>query len=378
MYSIGDKLLANRGHGSGFDFLRLALASCVLLSHCAQIYMGNESLLLDSSFWLFHYAILPMFFALSGFLVTASAFRNSIRDFVFHRALRIVPALAVEICLSALILGPLLTTHTLAEYYSSAKTFIYFTNIFGWVHYELPGVFETNPLSGVVNGSIWTIPHEIACYVIIVLLMSVGALKKPVLLIALAGAMLAVAGLARITLGKVGMQELVGPNMSDILSQMTRLLPYFVLGCATYLYRHSIPLNGPLFLACIAGLLGVSLLVDHSAAQSPIFSLAVAPLLIYVTVYIGLADMPRIPLYANGDYSYGIYLYGFPIQQSIMYVTRGHISPANFVLASFVLTSLFAAFSWHVIEKPVLRLRGYIVSGPARVLTPTSPPLPIS
>jgi peptidoglycan/LPS O-acetylase OafA/YrhL len=377
MNSVGDRLLANKGHGSGFDFLRLSLAICVLLSHCAQIYMGNESLLLESRLWLFHYAILPMFFALSGFLITASAFRNSIRDFVLHRALRIVPALAVEICLSALILGPILTTHTLAEYYSSAKTLFYFTNIFGWVHYQLPGVFESNPLEGIVNGSIWTIPHEIACYVIIVLLMSVGALKKPVLLVFFAAAMLAIAGLARITLGKAGLQDLVGPSMSDILSQATRLLPYFVLGCAAYLYRHFIPLSRSLFLACIVCLTAVSLLVEHSAGQSPLFSLAVAPLLIYLTIYIGLSDLPRVPLYSNGDYSYGIYLYGFPIQQTVMHLSRGHITPVNFVLASVVLTSLFAAFSWHVVEKPLLRLRRYVVSSGTRV-SPSSPPVTAS
>ena len=93
------------------------------------------------------------------------------------RGLRIVPALAVEITLSALLLGPLLTTESMAQYFSDPKFFKYFLNVLGLIHYQLPGVFLQNPYPDVVNGSLWSVPYELECYAGLTIL-SIIALAK--------------------------------------------------------------------------------------------------------------------------------------------------------------------------------------------------------
>jgi peptidoglycan/LPS O-acetylase OafA/YrhL len=131
-----------------------------------------------SAFWLFEYALVPTFFALSGFLVAGSGMRLSTKNFVLNRAARIVPALFADIVFAALLIGPLVTTLPAKLYFSGPTFFSYFLNIAGWVHYSLPGVFASNP-SRDVNGALWTVPYEIGCYVVLAGLMISGAINRP-------------------------------------------------------------------------------------------------------------------------------------------------------------------------------------------------------
>jgi peptidoglycan/LPS O-acetylase OafA/YrhL len=83
----------------------------------------------------------------------------------------------------------------------------------------------------------------------------------------------------------------------------------------------------------------------------------ICPMMIYIVCFVGLSDMPRLPYFSNGDYSYGIYLYAFPIQQVLISLFPVlHSWPLHFV-ASVVCATLFATFSWHLIEKPILGMR---------------------
>src|SRR5271168_2704028 len=110
--------------------------------------------------------IVPAFFALSGFLVTGSALRvRATSTFLMFRVLRILPALLVEVTLSALVLGPIFTTLPLRHYFSDPQFFRYFGNIVGWITFYLPGVFHDN-IYPTVNGNLWTLPAELDCYLI--------------------------------------------------------------------------------------------------------------------------------------------------------------------------------------------------------------------
>jgi peptidoglycan/LPS O-acetylase OafA/YrhL len=105
---LGDALDTNRGVGPGFDFLRVALALSIVGNHSVDVTYGD-----DGSFgasWVYGASLVPMFFALSGFLITASAQRLTISQFLLNRGLRIVPALFVEIVFSAVVLGAICTT----------------------------------------------------------------------------------------------------------------------------------------------------------------------------------------------------------------------------------------------------------------------------
>ncbi len=108
--------------------------------------------------------VLPAFFALSGFLVSTSLFRSkTIFEFVTLRVVRMMPALFGEVLISALLLGPLLTAFTIQEYFSSRQFYVYWLNIIGEIHFQLPGLFLDNPDPGRVNLQLWTIPLELKC-----------------------------------------------------------------------------------------------------------------------------------------------------------------------------------------------------------------------
>src|ERR1051325_6675481 len=96
MNSIGNILERHRGIGPGFDFLRVFLAICIVFVH-ALLATGMRPWFDQSPLWFMEYALVPMFFALSGFLITGSAMRLSLGNFLINRGLRIVPALAVDI-----------------------------------------------------------------------------------------------------------------------------------------------------------------------------------------------------------------------------------------------------------------------------------------
>ena len=129
--TIGAKLDKYSGIAPGFDLLRVVLAASVVTWHSFGV--AREAVWLDGTpgAWIFGYSILVMFFALSGFLITGSAQRLSLDNFLINRGLRIIPALAVEIILSAFVLGPIFTKLALGDYLTRPGTYSYLTNIVG-------------------------------------------------------------------------------------------------------------------------------------------------------------------------------------------------------------------------------------------------------
>ena len=129
-----------------------------------------------------------------------------------------------------------------------------------------------------------------------------------------------------------------------------------LLGIAIYLYRDRIPYDGRILAVCSALCLGAALLGPAAWITQPVLNAVIAPALVYITVFLGVSKLPRLPLFSRGDYSYGIYLYGFPVQQVVKVWLPNASLVVQFAVA-LVLITAFAAFSWHWIEKPVLKLR---------------------
>ena len=241
MRSIGTVLDQSRGLGQGFDFMRVALAFGVVTWHTPGIADGSRALETTRFIWFGNYAILAVFFALSGFLIAGSALRLGLREFLINRGMRIFPALAVEIILSAFILGPIFTTLPLAHYFSSAQTLHYFTNIVGSINYRLPGVFEDHPMPQ-VNISLWTVPFELCCYAIMSAFIVFGLLRKPWAVMAVAAVILAV-GMAMFAAGWRDHEPVLWRTMFEQLFYLrgSRLFVAFTLGIAAYLYRYTLP-----------------------------------------------------------------------------------------------------------------------------------------
>jgi peptidoglycan/LPS O-acetylase OafA/YrhL len=259
---------------------------------------------------------------------------------MINRGMRIFPALFIEIAMSAIIIGAIFTNLPTLEYYSNGKTWRYFTNVFGLINYHLPGVFAKNP-KDTVNWSLWTVPYELGCYAIMGALMVLKLLRHP---IAILGICVAFLGLAFFNL----------PVISGLGS---RLYVSFLLGIAAYLYRDRIPYSPRLFAGCVAFCAALSLLRPAPWMTIPLLNLIVGPMAVYITIFIGHTRIPRLPIYGRGDYSYGVYLYGNPIQQSVRAALPWTNNAWLNLLFSVPLITLFAMFSWHCLEKQALKLR---------------------
>jgi peptidoglycan/LPS O-acetylase OafA/YrhL len=376
--TIGEALAANGGVGPGFHFLRHALSFAIVLLHCrtashwtasaAQIAAGERQAYQVDGPLTFSLndllrpgvvALVAVFFALSGFLVTGSAIRTQrVPVFFANRALRILPALSVEVTLSALILGPIFTTLALGDYFSDPMLFRYFGNIFGFVTFDLPGVFEHLPWTRNVNGSLWTLPAEFWCYALMMLALWFKLLRRPQVLLGLVLAVVAVTTIGNLLRPDIFVVR--GPNF---------VLPWYIVfmfwvGSVFYLYADRIPLK-----ASYAVLAAV--LYYCAVLFNVLVPLAALPLA-YCMAYAGMVAVPLWDRMVKSDYSYGIYLYAFPIMQAwiaLLLPWSVGWSPNGYLAVLFTLTlvatTLFAALSWHHIEKPALALR--------KVFLPTLP-----
>jgi peptidoglycan/LPS O-acetylase OafA/YrhL len=358
--TLGDRLEAVAGKSSGFDYLRIGLALAIAFAHIPSVTYGATShegwlyAFLDRThLWTAVYGVLPMFFALSGFLVAGSLERcRTLGAFLGLRMLRIVPALAVEIMLSALVLGPLLTTRPLVEYFSDPLFWKYFLNLVGEIQYVLPGIFADNPFPHLVNAQLWTIPYELLCYLGLAALALLGVKRWRTL-----GPAVTLVTLAAYAVHH-GMHRGWAPPLFDMpgLQRGLLLVWSFLWGATLYLYRDRVPWSGTLSVGCaIVAALALKL-GGHCAYLVP-------PSLAYVTVYLGLTNARRAWFLQGADYSYGLFLYHWVIMQTVM-----TLAPREEFITLFVgipLALCVAALSWHFVERPCLELRGPLLQADA-------------
>lgn len=344
--TISDRMKQTGGRTSGFDYLRFSLAASIILFHGIVTSYGPQAQL---AAWrgpigiAFHF-VLPVFFALSGFLVAGSLDRcPTLVSFFGLRVLRIVPALGVEVTLSALVFGPLLTSRSLAGYFSDNELARYFLNLVGNIHYLLPGLFESNPLPRIVNAQLWTIPSELRCYLALGGLAAAATLRKRSLFLGMVVVLQALWAWQAIKLGDDGSSNGASGEV---------LVISFLAGVLFHLYRDRIPLHWGMFLPVLV--LGVWLSsLPHGSYYLP-FPAA------YLTVYLGLLNPPSNRFLRSGDYSYGLYLYGFPLQQAVAsWGPETHHWWVN-VAVSFPAALLVAFCSWHLVERPTLSARRWL------------------
>jgi peptidoglycan/LPS O-acetylase OafA/YrhL len=338
-----DKLKLTGNRPSGFDYLRIILAIAVVCQHSLNTTFGlpRTMELLETTPLRIPFAlILPMFFALSGFLVTGSLLRSkSLVSFIGLRCFRIIPALAVEVVISALVIGPILTTFSLHDYFSDRKFASYFLNVVGDIHYFLPGIFLTNPWPAVVNAQLWTIPFELQCYLAISLLAIVGFAFSP-------RAMMIFLALGQVALFAY---VLIRNPQATAVVRGPLLVVSFLFGCGFFLCRDKIPYNGMLaLLSCALCLPALYFRYGDFFVSAPAT---------YLTCYIGLSNPKKSTFLQSGDYSYGVYLYGFPIQQVFASIgDAAHYWWLN-IIVCVPASLLVAVGSWHLVEKHALKAR---------------------
>ncbi|WP_379137401.1 acyltransferase family protein [Paenibacillus sp. sgz500958] len=339
---IGD-LAATRMNN--FDFLRFAAASAVIFSHAYPLSWGNDNneplFMLSGGQVTIGRIAVAIFFIISGFLITQSYDRSkSFVSFAKARILRIFPGLLFVLLLSAFVLGPLVSSKSVSAYFADPGTMHYLKNIF--LHpmiYPLPGVFDTTVYQGAVNGSLWTLEFEFLCYILVAVLGLLRLLRKEIVLIFAVGVFLA-------------------PHLPFLVNRYyfttntsLELIRYFSMGMLFYSFRKYIPLHK--YLAWLS-----TAMILISLAFPSHFKLVFTVFGTYLIMYLAFKPTVRIRDFAKkGDFSYGIYIYAFPVQQFISYCFGTGITPARSMLFSFPLALAFAVLSWHLVERNALKLK---------------------
>ena len=298
-----------------------------------------------------------VFFVLSGYLVTQSWRRSSgVSSFVWKRIRRIYPALMVCVLISTAVVGPLLTTLDLAVYATHDQTVGYLLTATAWdIHYVLPGLFWNNMHRHIFNGSLWSLPYEMTCYLTLIV---AGLLP-----FALRWKVLAVTAILALMLLSRPLSPPASPLdvVFGLDYYVLKLGLFFVVGAS---YQCWSPLIKPKWWLGAVGAVIARALPD-SATRNLFWILSFSTLSLGIAL--GLSWMPKLPS-AMGDWSYGLYLYAFPVQQILSH--HGVVNSLGFVGYTALCTALAllcAALSWFVIERPALRINWPFVRAPGPI-----------
>jgi peptidoglycan/LPS O-acetylase OafA/YrhL len=306
-----------RGRDNNLNLIRMLAAVAVLVSHAWPISLGSAALepLEGSPGGSLGRLALLVFFAISGFLIPRSLERQpTLGAWARARFLRLFPALAVALVLSVAVLGPLVTSLPLATYVQRPETLSYVPRnlSLAFLQFGLPGVFETNPLPRAINGSLWTLVYEVACYLGVMALGLAGLLRARGPLALLLALFLA----AYLAASQPSVRALLPGRVTPLLQLG---LP-FAIGTAFYVWRDRLPLHPGL----LVGLALAFLLAGESPLARPLFVLGLC-----YAVFL-LAFLPGgwlLGYNRAGDFSYGTYVYAFPVQQLVVHLA-GPMGPA--------------------------------------------------
>jgi peptidoglycan/LPS O-acetylase OafA/YrhL len=318
--------------------MRFIAASLVIVSHAFPLSTGNTNdepfvLLSNGQSGLGKLAV-SIFFVISGFLITQSFDRKKeVFSYAKSRILRIFPAVIFLIFVTVFIFGPIVSYLPVLEYFKNPLTYDYMKTVFLYpIRYALPGVFEHNIYPYSVNGSLWTLYIEFTFYILVAVLGVLKLLNKCIVLL--------------FTITAVLLTHYQVPFFLEYM----KLFPYFGAGMFVYLTRDNVLLNKWLALFSLVFLV-LTLQYGHFNVSFILFGT-------YLIFYLAFSE--RLNFYdfgKNEDYSYGIYIYAFPIQQTVTWLSHNQITPFENMLISFPITLILSAFSWHFIEKRALSLK---------------------
>ncbi|MBV6696422.1 acyltransferase [Kitasatospora aureofaciens] len=359
---------------NSFGLLRLLLASSVVVSHTIPLAWGKPDPLWSWSGEqtdVGKFAVVG-FFVLSGFMITGSGARITPGRYAWHRALRILPGLWGSILVSALVILPLLyhwQHGTFSGYWHHPQgPWNYITGTWntsistGW---DISGVIADGMHRGTnfnpgINGALWSLKYEILCYILVGLMGAAGVLQRARKFVPLIVLVLGLVILRDWVLAGFGrgiprnIYEVVQvPIFAEMQTYALIYLVYaFMIGATFQLYRERIVIHDGLAALCAIAL-GVSMFTGGLFVFGyPAF----AYLLLWLAIRL---PGPFQKIGRKRDYSYGIYIYGFTVQQALAilgYAKYG--KPAYFAL-TMAGTVVLAALSWHLLESPVMKAKNW-------------------
>jgi peptidoglycan/LPS O-acetylase OafA/YrhL len=345
--------LFHTGHGrledksNSFTAMRIGFAIIILCGHSIQIkhglpFTGDWPVFLD---WIVQ-RCLDGFFILSGYMITASAMRSQdVTRYTLSRTLRIFPGLLATVLLLWLVVGPLFTTLSLAQYWSDPQTWAFPILLISQADpmASLPGVFQTSPVGDSMNGPLWTIRYELMAYLGVGALMVVGLYRNRsqimfwVLLAALGS-------VAFETFGYVGLGDAT-------IGSLSRFAPAFLIGGGFYALRDQVSLS-PGFVALAA----IAALAAHGTVLGPLMLQLVTA---WAVLWIGFMVVPGKVGNAMRnveDVSYGVYILHWPLGMMAFAIAPQISSPLLFAI--MVPTAVVAGWVLRVaIEKPAMAMK---------------------
>lgn len=346
---------------NSFHFLRFLAASLVLYGHSYPLTgRGTFDALQLLSQGLFPTAHMGVciFLVISGYLI-AQSLENSPTAvaFLYKRILRIFPGLIIASVVTVVIIGAIATQLPANEYFSNADTFRYFKviKLFPFYPDHLPGVFEQLPIAGQVNGSLWTLAYEFLYYLILLAVFIFFSFRQRLIYpLTLLAAWVVVCLVGERLQGAIRVVPML--HLSYFATFDFGL--YFLAGVVAYVYRDKIKYRLGYFLLAIGLWIGVYVLTRFFPAIPLRYIVLVRYLCLpYLVLYIAFLKSPLNQFSRWGDYSYGMYIYGFPVQQLIVHFLGTSITIEAMIALSFLAVVPLAWLSWHFVENPALKLK---------------------
>lgn len=330
---------------NNFDFLRLMLASMVIISHSYPLTNEPEIFanLTNHQLDLGSFAV-NTFFILSGYFIFISLRRSkSVKNYLSKRLLRLYPALLVLMLISLITLPFVYTGQNI---FMESSYWLYAPNALSLYHLQhyINGVFSDNPYPESVNGSLWSLSYEFTLYIGLVLFYFIKNQKVSVLL----AAFIFIASWAL---------SLFKPNfLTNYFSyafldtnQLYRLSVFFFAGSLLSFFNLS-KINKLSVRLLLALIILISIYFGNYKMISPFI---LPPLILLL----GLLATPIISSLSEkvGDISYGVYIYGFLVQQFLM--NYFSLSPLFLMSLSLPITFILAYLSWHFVEEKMMRFK---------------------
>lgn len=340
---------------NAYDDVRFILAVAVLYVHSYGL-LGKSTWLGIFTHRQVDVSIFAVygFFVLSGFFMIQSLERNpSLISYSKHRFARILPAFWLSLGLSAFVLAPLLLENLAVFSYhpgSPLHFFIHAGSFHIWEYsWGISGMFPNNPIPEGINGSMWTLKHEVALYFALPLMLFIfGKSDRVIILITVFFTILNLYCIySNNQLKLFNLPEYAWVISSGQYPFFVAFANYFFIGVCCYRFRHHLYFSLLYFIP-----LAALFIIAASKGHMKTLFILVVP---YTVLFLGaLLKQKWIARY--GDYSYGMYIYAFPIQQLLIHLFgKDHLTPIALFIYSFLLTLILSICSWHLLEHPILK-----------------------
>lgn len=309
------------------------------------------------------------FFVLSGFLITRSGVSGvSIWRFLWHRFLRIMPGYWMCLVVTAFVIAPVIWLaegrSLISFFQTSGEGPFQYVLVNAGLKTQQFSIFQLpthTPFPNFINGSLWTLSYEFACYLILALLVVTGMLKKiPWLVLLMALALIA---FQMISFIQPDLFATTLPPFSE-RGLFLRNAMFFFIGASLFLYARRVPVSPWILVVCLA--------IFIASLRLRFYPLVYGITVSYIFVWLAL-KLPITRWGRHGDFSYGLYVYAFPIQQTLAAFNVNQLGVLPYFAAAFAITLGFAMLSYRFVEAPALRLKSLRLA--ARNPTPKENPL---